>query len=39
MILCANPAAQFQSHQDEIEEAVLQVLRSNRYILGVEVDA
>jgi len=39
MILCANPAAQFQSHQDEIEEAVLQVLRSNRYILGAEVDA
>ena len=39
MILCANPAAQFQSYQDEIEEAVLKVLRSNRYILGAEVDA
>ena len=39
MILCANPAAQFHSYQDEIEEAVLKVLRSNRYILGAEVDA
>ena len=39
MILCANPAAQFQSYQDEIETAVLAVLRSNRYILGGEVEA
>ena len=39
MIQCANPAAQFHSYQDEIEAAVLTVLRSNRYILGVEVDA
>jgi dTDP-4-amino-4,6-dideoxygalactose transaminase len=39
MILCANPAAQFQSHQAEIETAVLKVLRGNRYILGGEVEA
>ena len=39
MILCANPTAQFLSYQDEIEAAVLKVLRSNRYILGEEVDA
>jgi len=37
MILCANPAAQFYSYQAEIEEAVLKVLRNNRYILGAEV--
>ena len=39
MIICANPAAQFQSNQAEIEAAVLRVLRGNRYILGPEVDA
>ncbi len=39
MILCANPAAQFYSYQDEIEAAALKVLRSNRYILGEEVEA
>jgi dTDP-4-amino-4,6-dideoxygalactose transaminase len=39
MILCANPAAQFDSYQEEIEAAVLGVLRSNRYILGAEVEA
>lgn len=39
MIPCANPAAQFQSHQAEIEAAVLKVLRGNRYILGEEVEA
>ena len=39
MILCANPSAQFHSYQDEIEAAVLKVLRSNRYILGEEVEA
>jgi dTDP-4-amino-4,6-dideoxygalactose transaminase len=39
MIICANPSAQFQSYQGEIEDAVLRVLRSNRYILGPEVDA
>jgi len=39
MIICANPAAQFHSYQAEIEAAVLRVLRSNRYILGTEVEA
>jgi len=39
MILCANPAAQFLSHQTEIEAAALKVMRSNRYILGPEVEA
>lgn len=39
MILCANPLAQFQSHQQEIEAAVARVLRGNRYILGPEVEA
>jgi dTDP-4-amino-4,6-dideoxygalactose transaminase len=39
MILCANPAAQYQSNQEEIEAAVLSVMRSNRYILGAEVEA
>ena len=39
MILCANPAAQFQSYQGEIEAAVLKVMRGNRYILGAEVEA
>ena len=39
MILCANPAAQFHAYQDEIEAAVLAVMRSNRYILGAEVEA
>jgi len=39
MILCANPSAQFHSYKDEIEAAVLRVLRSNRYILGEEVEA
>lgn len=39
MILCANPVAQFHSYQEEIEAAVLRVLRGNRYILGSEVEA
>ena len=39
MIICANPSAQFQSYQAEIEAAVLRVLRGNRYILGAEVEA
>jgi dTDP-4-amino-4,6-dideoxygalactose transaminase len=39
MILCANPLAQFQSYQSEIEEAVLRVMRGPRYILGPEVEA
>jgi dTDP-4-amino-4,6-dideoxygalactose transaminase len=37
-LLCANPQAQFHSYQNEIETAVLNVLRSNRYILGPEVE-
>jgi dTDP-4-amino-4,6-dideoxygalactose transaminase len=37
MILCANPSAQFESHQTEIEEVALAVMRGNRYILGEEV--
>ena len=39
MIICANPSAQFYSYQAVIEEAVLRVLRSDRYILGPEVNA
>ena len=39
MILCANPSAQFQSYQAEIEEAVLRVMRGTRYVLGPEVEA
>jgi len=39
MILCANPAAQFRSHQAEIEAAVLEVMRGSRHILGREVSA
>lgn len=39
MILCANPAAQFLSYQEEIEQAIARVLRGNRYILGPEVEA
>jgi dTDP-4-amino-4,6-dideoxygalactose transaminase len=39
MILCANPAAQFRSHQAEIEAAVLEVMRGDRYILGANVSA
>jgi dTDP-4-amino-4,6-dideoxygalactose transaminase len=37
MILCANPSAQFKSYQTEIEEAVLAVMRGNRFVLGEEV--
>lgn len=39
MIICANPAAQFRTHQTEIEAAISRVLQSNRYILGPEVEA
>ena len=39
MIICANPSAPLPSDQAEIEAAVFRVLRSNRYILGPEVDA
>jgi dTDP-4-amino-4,6-dideoxygalactose transaminase len=37
MILCSNPSEQFKSYQSEIEEAVISVMRSNRFILGNEV--
>lgn len=39
MISCANPSAQFLAHQQEIESAVLNVLRGSQYILGKEVEA
>lgn len=39
MIVCANPSAQFQSYQTEIEAAISRVLLSNRYILGPEIEA
>jgi dTDP-4-amino-4,6-dideoxygalactose transaminase len=39
MIYTANPSAQFLAHQSEIEEAVLNVMRGNSYILGEEVSA
>ena len=39
MILCANPSAQFKSYQAEIEEAVLAVMRGDRYVLGDQVVA
>lgn len=39
MMLCANPSAQFNAYQDEIEAAVLAVMRGNSYILGAEVTA
>lgn len=37
MILCANPKAQYQAHQNEIDEAIRRVLEQGRYILGEEV--
>ena len=37
MIFYANPKAQFQSYQSEIEDAILTVARSNSYVLGREV--
>jgi len=39
MIICANPGAQFEAHQEEIEDAVLNVMRSGIFILGSEVEA
>ena len=39
MILCANPSAQFYSYQAEIEKAAIKVMRSNKYVLGSEVEA
>jgi len=38
MIFFSNPSAQFKSYQSEIEEAVLSVMRGNRYILGEQVE-
>ena len=35
----ANPLAQYCAHRDEINEAVLRVLNSGRYILGPETNA
>jgi len=39
MIPCANPLSQYLSHKAEIDSAVMQVLLSNKYILGPEVAA
>lgn len=39
MIHCANPLAQYRSHQEEILGAVKRVLESGNYILGPEVEA
>lgn len=39
MIQCANPLAQYKSHDKEILEAIKRVLDSGNYILGPEVDA
>lgn len=39
MILCANPLAQYQSHREEILEAVRRVLDGGHYVLGPEVGA
>lgn len=39
MIVCANPVAQYQSHKDDILEAVKRVFESGSYILGREVEA
>jgi len=39
VILCATSSAQFQAHQEEIEAAVLRVMRGNRYIRAAEVEA
>jgi dTDP-4-amino-4,6-dideoxygalactose transaminase len=37
MISCANPSQQFKSYQDEIENAVISVMRGNNYVLGDQV--
>ena len=39
VIPCANPSAQYQSHKEEILEAIKRVLESGNYILGPEVAA
>lgn len=38
MIPCANPLAQYHSHQEEILEAIKGVLESGHYILGPETE-
>ena len=38
MIPCANPLAQYQSHREEILEAVKRVLEGGNYIFGPEVE-
>jgi len=38
MILCASPLAQYQSHKEEILEAIERVLEGGNYILGPEVE-
>ena len=38
MIRCAFPLAQYQSHKNEILEAVHRVLNQGDYILGSELD-
>ena len=37
MILCSNPSEQFKSHQSEIEDVVISVMRGNSYVLGEQV--
>jgi dTDP-4-amino-4,6-dideoxygalactose transaminase len=39
MIRCANPLAQYEAYKAEIDAAIANVLRGNRYILGPEVEA
>ena len=39
MILCSNPAAQYLSQKEQIDEAISRVLDSGCYILGPEVQA
>lgn len=38
MIPCASPLAQYQSHKEEILEAIKRVLEGGNYILGPEVE-
>jgi dTDP-4-amino-4,6-dideoxygalactose transaminase len=39
LILCANPAAQYEAYQEEIDAAIKNVLRKGHFILGEEVVA
>ena len=39
MIYCANPHAQFKSHQKQIESSINRVIKSKNYILGREVSS